>query len=96
VPDATPNGPWGWIGHPQRPNRIFLKKICLAIWGGRTTPRATVWLWGGFGHPRPAGQGGRSHPQGQIVALGGGPATPRVILKNKNKKYYFIIYFLKY
>jgi hypothetical protein len=72
----------GWLKPPPWPLRVdrlplmakanFFKKICLALGGGRTSPRATVWPWGGFGHPRLAGLGGRSHPYGQTVALGGG------------------------
>jgi hypothetical protein len=67
----------------------YFKKICLILGGGRTTPRAIVWLWGGFGHPRPASLGGRSHPHGQTVALGGGPATPRAISTK-----YILFYYL--
>jgi hypothetical protein len=71
---------------PPTVKEKFFKKILLALGGGQTTPRATVWPWGGFGHPRLASMGGQNHPQGQTVALGSGLATPRVILKNKNKK----------
>jgi hypothetical protein len=84
---ATPKGHGGGVGHPQPaglgwpkpppwPLRVdrpppmakanFFKKICLAL------GVAGVWPWGGFGHPRLAGLGGRSHPYGQTVALGGG------------------------
>jgi hypothetical protein len=34
-----------------------------------------------------------SHPNGQTVALGGGPATPRAISKTTKK---YIFYFFKY
>jgi hypothetical protein len=27
VASSTPNGPWGWIGHPQWPNPFFEKKF---------------------------------------------------------------------
>jgi hypothetical protein len=67
----------------------------LALGGGWTTPRAAVWPWGGFDHPKPTGLGGQSHPQGQTVALGGGPGHPKAILKKKKKdilKYYYLFF----
>jgi hypothetical protein len=78
---------------PLTVKAIFLKNL-VGPWGGRTTPRATVWPWGGFGHPRLAGMGGRNHPQGQAVALGGGLTTPRVILKNKKVLFYYLFFLI--
>jgi hypothetical protein len=38
---SHPHGPWGWIGHPQQPNQIFLeKKIVWSVGGGPATSRA--------------------------------------------------------
>jgi hypothetical protein len=86
------SGPWGWIGHPQQPNQVFQKIFVwpLGVAGppqgppfGRGVASATL--------DQPA-WGGQSHPHGQTVALGGGPATPRAISKKKKKKNYFLKY----
>ena len=82
---ATPNG-----------QIDFFKKNLFGPWGGRTTPKATVWPWGGFSHPILVGLGGRSQPQGQTVALGGSPATLRVIIKKKKKGIFLFFIFFKY
>jgi hypothetical protein len=58
--------PWGWLRPPQTRRLGVPDATPMALGGGRTTPRATVWPWGGQGPHK------------------------------KKRKYYFIIYFLKY
>jgi hypothetical protein len=73
----------------------------MALGGGSATldsqsnflKKKIGWPLGWFGHPRLAGMGGRNHPQGQTVALGGGLTTPRVILKNKKVLFYYLFFF---
>jgi hypothetical protein len=89
---TPPHGLWGWIGHPQRPNQIFLKKILWPVGGGRSTPKGHC-LAVGWPKPPQTSWGGRSHPHGQTVALGGAPATPRAISKTTKIYINFFLFF---
>jgi hypothetical protein len=86
---TPPHGPWGWIGHPQWPYQFFFLKKKLFGWLGvaGAPPTATVWPWGGFGHPRPAGLGwpnmAKRWPLG-VVRLPQGPS--------QKKKFYFVFF----
>jgi hypothetical protein len=77
-----PPWPLGVDRPPPTAKANFFKKICLALRGWPDHPKghrlSVGWLW----PPQTAGLGGRSHPQGQTVALGGGPATPRATSTN--------------
>jgi hypothetical protein len=80
---TPPHGPWGWIGHPQRPNQILpKKKIVWPVGVGQTTPK---------GHRLVMGVASTTPYHGGPWGWSG---QPKGHLKN-NKKKMILFYFLK-